>query len=82
MSTAVMTTGDFEVRYASPTVPPGFTEIRIKETDKMLLYEELAKARIRDLEEGVWHRWIHFHGQQRRGVPRLVRWIARRAHRR
>jgi hypothetical protein len=84
MSAMPVTTRDYEARRAPLTaVPTKVNEIKVEETAEMLLYEELAKARIRDLEEGV-------RAQRQRGVirasraskrwSRVARWASQRSH--
>lgn len=77
MSAMLITTRDYEARRVSPpTMPTKVTEIRTKETTEMLLYEELAKARIRDLEEGVHAgRW-----RTDARAARTANWRSRVAH--
>jgi hypothetical protein len=71
MSAMPVTTRDYEARRA-PLIaaPTKVNEIKVGETPEMLLYEELAKARIQDLEEGV-------RAQRYRSDARAVR-VARR----
>jgi hypothetical protein len=84
MSVMPVTTRDYEARRAPlKPAPTKVNEIKVEETAEMLLYEELAKARIQDLEEGV-------RAQRQRGAARAARaarrwsrvahWASQRSH--
>jgi hypothetical protein len=83
-----VTTRDYEARRAPLTAAPTkVNEIKVEETPEMLLYEELAKARIQDLEEGVRaqrYRWDARAVRVARWwsqVPHWVRGRSRKLHR-
>jgi hypothetical protein len=85
MSTMPVTTRDYEARRAPlAAAPTKVNEIKVEETAEMLLYEELAKARIQDLERGA--RAQQLCGNARaaraaRGWSRVAHWALQRSHR-
>jgi hypothetical protein len=84
MSATPVTTRDYEARRAPLTAAPTkVNEIKVEETAEMLLHEELAKARIRDLEEGVRaqrHRSAVRAARAARRWSRVADWASRRSH--
>jgi hypothetical protein len=85
MSVMPVTTRDYEARRAPLTaVPTKVNEIKVEETAEMLLYEELAKARIQDLEEGVRAQRVRGHARAVRAARRWSRvadWASKRSQR-
>lgn len=82
MTVEPITTREYEAHTGNPddaTAHRG--EIDLKETSEMLLYEELSRARIRDLEEGVRLQRIRGGARAHRRWSRVARWAARRAER-
>ena len=78
MSVEPVTTKDYEVR-TCPRLQ--LTKTEIEEISEMLLYEELSRARIRDLEEGVRAQRARGSARAARRWTRVARWAARRAER-
>ncbi|MEC3978975.1 hypothetical protein [Amycolatopsis sp. H20-H5] len=75
-----LTTRDYEARTVHQDIAPSkLNEIKVEETSEMLLYEELSKARIRDLEEGVRRQRVRSGPRAARRWHRVARWAARRA---
>ncbi|WP_158886424.1 hypothetical protein [Amycolatopsis anabasis] len=74
MTVAPVTTRKHNATLGRPSAAPTM----IKEITEMLIYEELARARIRELEEAI-------HTQRARvgarAGHRIARWITRRARR-
>jgi hypothetical protein len=56
-------------------------EIKVRRTTEMLLYEELARARIHDLERDLRVLRLRSNARSYRRWNRMARWAARRAHR-
>ncbi|GAA4546701.1 hypothetical protein GCM10023192_61920 [Amycolatopsis samaneae] len=82
MSIAPVTTRDYEARTAdADRRPTQLKDITTKETNEMLLYEELSRARIRDLEEGVRAQRERGSVRAARRWSRVARWANRRAER-
>ncbi len=82
MTVEPITTRDFEARTSNPKLAPAkLNEIKVEETSEMLLYEELSRARIRDLEEGVRAQRARSGPRAARRWNRVARWAARRAER-
>jgi hypothetical protein len=82
MTVEVITTRDYEARTGSRNVAPTkLNEIKVEETSEMLLYEELSRARIRDLEEGVRAQRARSNARAARRWAKVARWAARRADR-
>ena len=78
MSVEPVTAKDYEAR----TRPQQqLTKTEIEEISEMLLYEELSRARIRDLEEGVRAQRARGSARAARRWTRVARWAARRAER-
>jgi hypothetical protein len=82
MNITPVTTRDYEARRAPLTAAPTkVNEIKVEETAEMLLYEELSKARIRDLEEEIRSRHLYGNLRAVRRWQRVSRWAASRARR-
>ena len=82
MTVEPITTRDYEAHTGTPDrARAQLNQIEIKETSEMLLYEELSKARIRDLEEGVHAQRARGNARALRRWNRVARWAARRAER-
>ena len=79
MSVEPVTTKDHEARMCGPRLQ--LTKTEIEEISEMLLYEELSRARIRDLEEGVRAQRARGSARAARRWSRVARWAARRAER-
>ncbi|MBE1498408.1 hypothetical protein H4696_005508 [Amycolatopsis lexingtonensis] len=77
MSVEPVTTRDYEAHTRSE--PLQLTKTEIEEISEMLLYEELSRARIRDLEEGVRAQRARGSARAVRRWSRVARWAARRA---
>ncbi|OXM59423.1 hypothetical protein [Amycolatopsis vastitatis] len=78
MSVEPVTAKDYEARMC-PRLQ--LTKTEIEEISEMLLYEELSRARIRDLEEGVRAQRARGSARAARRWTRVARWAARRAER-
>ncbi|RSM34685.1 hypothetical protein DMA12_47240 [Amycolatopsis balhimycina DSM 5908] len=78
MSVEPVTAKDYEARM-SPQLQ--LTKTEIEEISEMLLYEELSRARIRDLEEGVRAQRARGSARAARRWTRVARWATRRAER-
>ncbi|MEV6908355.1 hypothetical protein [Amycolatopsis sp. NPDC051071] len=82
MTVEPITTRDYEARSGNRTLAPAkLNEIKVEETSEMLLYEELSRARIRDLEEGVRAQRARSGARAARRWNRVARWAKRRAER-
>lgn len=82
MTVEPITTRDFEARTSTRKLAPAkLNEIKVEETSEMLLYEELSRARIRDLEEGVRAQRARSGARAARRWTRVARWASRRAER-
>ncbi|RSM70142.1 hypothetical protein DL991_38180 [Amycolatopsis sp. WAC 01375] len=82
MTVELITTRDYEARTGYRTVAPAkLNEIKVEETSEMLLYEELSRARIRDLEEGVRAQRARSGPRASRRWTKVARWATRRAER-
>jgi hypothetical protein len=82
MSVEPVTTRDYEARVGSPErTQLQLTKTEIEEISEMLLYEELSRARIRDLEEGVRAQRARGSARAIRRWTRVARWATRRAER-
>ncbi|MEV6447707.1 hypothetical protein [Amycolatopsis sp. NPDC051716] len=79
MSVEPVTTRDYEAHPRSEELQ--LTKTEIEEISEMLLYEELSRARIRDLEEGVRAQRARGGARAARRWSRVARWAARRAER-
>ncbi|MEV5717977.1 hypothetical protein AB0L41_29150 [Amycolatopsis mediterranei] len=79
MSVEPVTTRDYEAHPRSEELQ--LTKTEIEEISEMLLYEELSRARIRDLEEGVRAQRSRSGARAARRWTRVARWAARRAER-
>ncbi|ADJ43051.1 hypothetical protein AMES_1229 [Amycolatopsis mediterranei S699] len=79
MSAGPVTTRDYEAHPRSEELQ--LTKTEIEEISEMLLYEELSRARIRDLEEGVRAQRARSGARAARRWTRVARWAARRAER-
>ena len=79
MSVEPVTTRDYEAHTSSE--PLQLTKTEIEEISEMLLYEELSRARIRDLEEGVRAQRARGGARAVRRWNRVARWAAQRAER-
>ncbi len=79
MSVEPVTTKDHEARMCRPHLQ--LTKTEIEEISEMLLYEELSRARIRDLEEGVRAQRARGSARAVRRWTRVARWASRRAER-
>jgi hypothetical protein len=79
MSVEPVTTRDFEAHTRSKQLQ--LTKTEIEEISEMLLYEELSRARIRDLEEGVRAQRARGGARAVRRWTRVARWATRRAER-
>ncbi len=60
---------------------PSVTPFKTTEITEMLIYEELARARIRDLEEDMRAQHARGHARAARGWSRVAKWAARQAQR-
>lgn len=78
MSVEPVTTRDYEARIDEQLQ---LTKTEIEEISEMLLYEELSRARIRDLEEGVRAQRARGSARAVRRWNRVARWASRRAER-
>ncbi|WP_326946445.1 hypothetical protein OG439_45020 [Amycolatopsis sp. NBC_01307] len=78
MSVEPITTRDHEAR---KRVHLQLTKTEIEEISEMLLYEELSRARIRDLEEGIRTQRARGSARAVRRWSRVARWAAQRAER-
>jgi hypothetical protein len=78
MSVEPVTAKDYEARMC-PRLQ--LTKTEIEEISEMLLYEELSRARIQDLEEGVRAQRARGGARAARRWSRVARWAARRAER-
>ncbi|MEU5260428.1 hypothetical protein [Amycolatopsis sp. NPDC021455] len=78
MSVEPVTAKDYEARIC-PQLQ--LTKTEIEEISEMLLYEELSRARIRDLEEGIRAQRARGSARAVRRWTRVARWAARRAER-
>jgi hypothetical protein len=78
MSVEPVTAKDYEARMC-PRLQ--LTKTEIEEISEMLLYEELSRARIQDLEEGVRAQRARGSARAARRWTRVARWAARRAER-
>lgn len=79
MSVEPITTRDHEARTAGAELR--LTKTEIEEISEMLLYEELSRARIQDLEEGVRAQRARGGARAVRRWTRVARWASRRAER-
>ncbi|MEV7099237.1 hypothetical protein AB0M80_41060 [Amycolatopsis sp. NPDC051045] len=79
MSVEPVTTRDYEAHTSSEQLQ--LTKTEIEEISEMLLYEELSRARIRDLEEGVRAQRARGSARAVRRWTRVARWAAQRAER-
>ncbi|MFI5591971.1 hypothetical protein ACIA5G_43475 [Amycolatopsis sp. NPDC051758] len=79
MSVEPVTTKDYEAQMCSPELQ--LTKTEIEEISEMLLYEELSRARIRDLEEGVRAQRARGSARAVRRWTRVARWANRRVER-
>jgi hypothetical protein len=79
MSVEPVTTRDHETRTAGAQLR--LTKTETEEISEMLLYEELSRARIRDLEEGVRAQRARGSARAVRRWSRVARWAAQRAER-
>lgn len=80
MSVELVTTKDHELRTDTPERT--LTSMNeSQETSEMLLYEELSRARIRDLEEDIRLQRARGSARAARRWARVARWAARRAER-
>jgi hypothetical protein len=79
MSVEPVTTRDYEAHTSSKQLQ--LTKTEIEEISEMLLYEELSRARIRDLEEGVRAQRARGSARAFRRWTRVARWATRRADR-
>ncbi|MER7865165.1 MULTISPECIES: hypothetical protein [Amycolatopsis] len=80
MTVELITTRDYEAR-TGIHAPAELNEIKVEETSEMLLYEELSRARIRDLEEGVRAQRARSGPRAARRWTKVARWATRRAER-
>ncbi|MCR6487726.1 hypothetical protein M8542_33365 [Amycolatopsis sp. OK19-0408] len=78
MSVEPVTTRDYEARIDEQLQ---LTKTEIEEISEMLLYEELSRARIRDIEEGVRAQRARGSARAVRRWTRVARWANRRAER-
>lgn len=62
---------------ARPSAAPVIT----KEISEMLMYEELARARIQDMRTQMRDQHARGHARAARRWDRMARWARRRAHR-
>ena len=76
-----VTTRDYEARNDTDRAHPQLKQIKIQEPSEMLLYEELSRARIRELENEfeVQRPWRRARAVRR--WSRVARWAADRAER-
>ncbi|MDT8915830.1 hypothetical protein [Amycolatopsis sp. PS_44_ISF1] len=76
-----ITTRDYEARTDTDRAHPQLKQIKIQEPSEMLLYEELSRARIRQLEHefAVQRPWRRARAEHR--WSRVARWAADRAER-
>jgi hypothetical protein len=76
-----VTTRDYEARTDTDRAHPQLKQIKIQEPSEMLLYEELSRARIRELEHEfeVQRPWRRARAVRR--WSRVARWAADRAER-
>lgn len=82
MTVEPITTRDYEARTGNRIPAQAkLNEIKVEETSEMLLYEELSRARIRDLEEGVRVQRARSGARTVRRWNRVARWANRRAER-
>jgi hypothetical protein len=82
MNAMPVTTRDYEERRVPLSfVPTKVNEIKVKETAEMLLYEELSKSRIRELQQQSHARWRYGNPRAVRRWQRLSDWAAHRAQR-
>ncbi|WP_116201904.1 hypothetical protein [Amycolatopsis circi] len=82
MTVDLITTRDFEARTGKPVrVQPKPKQNKSQETTKMLLHEELSRARIRDLiaEQEIQRPWRQARAARR--WSRVARWATNRAER-
>lgn len=79
MSVEPVTAKDYEARMCRPQLR--LTKTENEETSEMLLYEELSRARIWDLEEGVRAQRARGSARAVRRWTRVARWAAHRAQR-
>lgn len=82
MTVDLITTRDFEARTGKPVrVQPKPKQNKSQEITKMLLHEELSRARIRDLitECETQRPWRQARAERR--WSRVARWATRRAER-
>ncbi|WP_370946953.1 hypothetical protein AB5J62_05150 [Amycolatopsis sp. cg5] len=85
MTAMPITTRDYELlRAPESVVPSELNEIKVEETSEMLLHEELAKARIQELEESFREARVRGSIRSARAARRwskLAQWASDRAHR-
>ena len=82
MSIAPVTTRDYEARTAETDRRPSqLKDITSKETSEMLLYEELSRARIRELQAEIRAQRIGGSARAHRRWRRVASWAARQAER-
>jgi hypothetical protein len=79
MSVEPVTAKDYEARICRAQLQ--LTKTEIEEISEMLLYEELSRARIRDLEEGVRAQRARGSARAVRRWTRVARWATRRVER-
>jgi hypothetical protein len=79
MSVEPVTAKDYEARICRAHLQ--LTKTEIEEISEMLLYEELSRARIQDLEEGVRAQRARGSARAVRRWTRVARWANRRVER-
>ncbi|KAA9155564.1 hypothetical protein FPZ12_029670 [Amycolatopsis acidicola] len=77
MSATTLTHEKHAAVHARPSVVP----VTTKEITEMLMYEELARARIQELREDVHAQQTRSHARAARRWDRMSRWAAQRARR-
>jgi hypothetical protein len=66
---------------ATDSARPSAAPVLTKEIVEMLMYEELARARIQDLRTDMRDQNVRGHARAARRWERMAQWAARRAHR-
>ncbi|MBB4685925.1 hypothetical protein [Amycolatopsis jiangsuensis] len=82
MTVELLTTRDYEARTGETArVQPKPKQNKTQETTKMLLHEELSRARIREIHTAAetWRPWRHARAARR--WSRLARWAETHAER-
>jgi hypothetical protein len=77
MSAAPITREQPDMVHARPSAAPMTT----KEISEMLMYEELARARIQDLRDDIHAQRARGHARAARRWDKMSRWAAQRARR-